>query len=816
MKRYDLTENGYRRKFRTCKPAEGESRDIFIVHIVTYLDRWIELSKTDKSYEKLKDLIVREQFMDACPEDLATSLREKDLPTLERVAKEADLFLQARNRKLCDQPRKVFQGNFRPRMDSVRPLKPEKKFNGGQRAGEAKTGVADQRSCFKCKKTGHIAREVPQESTHFAPFVLLYGRTVRGPMHILRELWTKEIEESDVKSSYEYVLNLRERLDDTLKITREELEKAQGRQKHYYDRTAKRRNFSVGEKVLVLLPTDSNKLLMQWKGPFEIVATAGINDYRINMGGKEKTFHANLLKGYIARDQDVSQATTEERPPTSSLAIPAASATVIEDLEGEHFNDSDCEALPELGGWGSKETVNDLKFGDELTLDQRRQLEEVALMYSSIFSNRPGTASTEEHCIELTSSIPVRQRPYPVPYAMRQTLRDELSEMEALGVIRKSSSPYASPGVVVKKDGTNRVCIDYRRLNKLTIFDPQPMTKPADIFQGMEKDQYFSKIGLSKGYWKIPVRKEDIPKTVFVTMDCHYEFLRMPFGMMNSGATLTRAVKKLLCGMDNVVDYIDDLLIHTETWEAHVKTLSELFRRFQDANFTARPVKCLLGSRTVDFLGHSLGRGAIGLQDEHFGKVRNAPRPKTKREVKAFSGLVGYYKEFVPNFAAVSAPLSDLVRKGQPNVVNWGDSQERAYNSLKVAVTSKPVLQLPDVLRTDASDRGLGAALMQDKKGTIFPVAYASKKFTDRERQYSVTEREALAIVWGVKKFSLYLFGTVFTLQTDHGALQFLNAAKFDSPRIMRWALALQVYNFDVQYIKGSENVGADYLSRIE
>ncbi|GFO22577.1 Pol polyprotein [Plakobranchus ocellatus] len=204
-------------------------------------------------------------------------------------------------------------------------------------------------------------------------------------------------------------------------------------------------------------------------------------------------------------------------------------------------------------------------------------------------------------------------------------------------------------------------------------------------------------------------------------MDCHYEFLRMPFGMMNSGATLTRAVKKLLCGMDNVVDYIDDLLIHTETWEAHVKTLSELFKRLQEANFTVKPVKCLLRSRTVDLLGHSLGRGAIGLHDENVEKVRDAPRPKMKKEVRAFLGLVGHYKEFVPNFAAVSAPLSDLVRKGQPNIVNWGDSQERAYNSLKVAVTSKPVLQLPNVnkrfvLRTDASDRGLGAALMQENE----------------------------------------------------------------------------------------------------
>ncbi|GFO27412.1 Zinc finger protein [Plakobranchus ocellatus] len=957
-----MTEDGYRRKFRTCKQAEGLSPDMFIVRILTYLHRWIELSKTDKSYEKLKDLIVREQFMDACPEDLATSLREKDLPTLERVAKEADLFLKARNRKLCDQPRKVFQGNARPRMDSVRPLEPEKRFNGGQRAWEAKTSVADQRSCFKCKKTGHIARyctavdstgttkkagagvvvkatevntaevrkpaESPtmevtgdlQSEVEGGMLKLASGKSVpvmtncaalRDPektrslgLPVLKEeIGGREVDVMPDTGCEGVVV--RKQLIDESQLTerqagvgREQLIQLQQEDPRILALVDAGRTLRRGGKVIsfekargivyrryedlgrnvdvkqVVLPKPLPEYVMSvahdsitgahlgirrtkvkvlsnfyWAGvdgdvtsrlgvPEEVLSDQGtqfISDCMREicrlLGIKQKTttpyhpmcnglverFNATLKtclrrmcneqprqwhryinpllfayrEGYIARDQDASQAITEERPPTNSLAIPAASVTVIEDLEGEP--DSDCEALPELGGWGSKETVNDLKFGDELTLDQRRQLEEVALMYSSIFSDRPGTASTEEHCIELTSSIPVRQRPYPVPYAMSQTLRDELREIEDLGVIRKSSFPYASPEVVVKKkDGTNRVCIDYRRLNKLTIFDPQPMTPRADIFQSMEKDQCFSKIDLSKGYWQIPVRKEDIPKTAFVTMDCHYEFLRMPFGMMNSGPTLTRAVKKLLCGMDNVVDYIDDLLIHTKTWEAHVKTLSELFKRLQEANFTVRPVKCLLGSRAVE-------------------KVRNAPRPKTKREVRAFLGLVGYYKEFVPNFAAVSAPLSDLVRKGQPNVVNWGDSQERACNSLKVAVTSKPALQLPDVnkkfvLRTDASDRGLGAALMQENEGTLFPVAYASKKLTDRERKYSVTEREALAIVRGVKTFLLYLYGTVFILQTDHGALQFLNAAKFDSPRIMRWAVALQVYNFDVQYIKGSEN----------
>ncbi|GFR57923.1 zinc finger protein [Elysia marginata] len=368
-----------------------------------------------------------------------------------------------------------------------------------------------------------------------------------------------------------------------------------------------------------------------------------------NLDGARSYYTEELYKGYIARDQDIHQATVDEGPPTSSSAISAVTLTVIEDIEGEHFNDSDCETLPELGGWGSNETVNDLQYGDQLTQDQRRQLEEIASSYSSIFSDRPGTVSTEEHRIELTSSTPMRQRPYPVPCAMTQTVRDEFKKMEDLEIIRKSSSTYSSPVVIVKrKDGCNRVCIDYRRFNKITTSNPQPMTPPADIFKGMEKDQYFSKLDLSKGYWQIPARKKDILKTAFVTMDCHYEFLRIPFGIMNSGATLTRAVKKLLCGIDSVVDSIDDLLKHTETWEAHVETLGELFRRLREANFTVRTVKCVLGSSTIDFLGYRLGQGTISLQDKIVQKVRNAPRPKTKKEVRAFLGLVGYYKEFGP------------------------------------------------------------------------------------------------------------------------------------------------------------------------
>ena len=492
-------------------------------------------------------------------------------------------------------------------------------------------------------------------------------------------------------------------------------------------------------------------------------------------------------------------------------------------MEDYEIGDSEvtAEDLTELGAWGQKETDEDVQFGQQLNAVQIEEAKRLVSSHRYLFTDLPGDTNLAEHCIELNSSVPVRQRPYPVPYALRDSLQAELTTMENLGIIRKSTSPYASPVVVVKKkDGSNRVCIDYRRLNKITVFDPHPTVPPAEVFQGMSGDKFFTKIDLSKGYWQIPVRQEDVPKTAFVTLDQHYEFLRMPFGMMNSGATLTRAVRELLSGMNNVVSYVDDILVHTETWQEHVSVLTELFRRMEAANITARPTKCVIGAADVEFVGHRLGQGAVSLQEDNVEKIHNAARPKTKKEVRSFFGLVGYYHDFIPNFAAVAAPLSDLTKKGQPNHVKWSEPQEKAYASLKQAIIRKPILQLPDmgkgfVLRTDASDVGVGAALLQDAGGKLFPVAFASKKLLPREQKYSTIEKECLAIVWGVKKFSLYLYGKQFVLQTDHNPLQYLNTAKFDCPRVMRWILFLQSYSFSVEHIKGSENVEADFLSRV-
>ena len=631
-------------------------------------------------------------------------------------------------------------------------------------------------------------------------------------MHILRELWTKDIDEDDTKCSYQYVFELRERLEETMKIAQEELEKSQGRYKHHYDKKARPRSLNVGDKVLILLPTDNNKLLMQWKGPFDVDKIVAKNDYGINVNGKVKTYHINLLKQYILRDKSSD---SEDTVVSATDVFELTSATVINDC-GE-----DDEELLEMSPCGSKENYHGVTLGKQLNTDEQQVISDMLRDFSDIFTDIPGKTSIVQHKVDLTTPHPVRSRPYQVPHSVRDSLRQDIKYMLEMGIIRESTSPYASPVVIVKKpDGSNRVCIDFRKLNKISVFDPEPMVTAEDLFAKMNKSKYFTKIDFTKGYWQIPVAPEDIPKTGFVTPDGCYEFIMMPYGMVNAGATYVKGMRKLLHGMDHVESYIDDILVHTATWEEHLATLRELFCRIRSANLTVRPSKCTVASDNVEFIGHDLHEGIIGLQEKNIEKIRDAPQPVTKKEVRSFIGLTGFYRSYIPNYSTIAVPLTDLTKKGQPNKVIWGEAQERAYRTLKNKLVNKPILRMCDLeksftLRTDASDTGLGAMILQQHDDGLFPVSFASRKLLDREKRYSVLERECLAVVWGIKKFKMYLYGVEFILQTDHQSLVYLDRAKFENDRVMRWAMFLQNYRFRIEAIKGSANVGADYLSRV-
>ena len=365
-----------------------------------------------------------------------------------------------------------------------------------------------------------------------------------------------------MKKSYQYVFELREKLEDTLKIAHEELQKAQQKGKHYYDRKTKMRTFQPGDKVLVLLPTDWNKLLMQWKGPYEAGAVVGTNDYKVKIKDKLKVYHANLLKKYIEREEEL------EKAATAIAEGLVTNATCNGESCGPELNpdiDDDSDFL-EIGGYVVKESIADVKTGHGLSDPERTEFLDLAQEFSSLFTDAPGTTNLVQYHIDLTSGEPVRSKPYPVPCSIRESLKMGIDDMMKMGVIREPNSPHASPVVVVKKkDGSNRVCVDYRKLNKLTVCDPEPMPTAVDLFQKLNGGKFFSKIDLSKGYWQVTIPEADIPKTAFVTPDGSYEFLKMAFGMVNSAATLKRGMKKLLKGMKNVEFYRDHILVHTCT-----------------------------------------------------------------------------------------------------------------------------------------------------------------------------------------------------------------------------------------------------------
>jgi hypothetical protein len=424
--------------------------------------------------------------------------------------------------------------------------------------------------------------------------------------------------------------------------------------------------------------------------------------------------------------------------------------------------------------------------------------------------------------VDTTSDHPVKSKAYPLPYSTDQIVKKEIQKMLQLDIIEPCTSPYASPVVIVEKsDKTHRFCVDYRKLNRITIFDAEPLSDPRDLYVQFERSRYFTKIDLASGYWQIPVRRADRPKTAFICKGGLFQWKRMPFGMVNAGATFTKLMRDVLRDCQFVIHYIDDILIHTITWEDHVRTIEEVLSRLRRAELTAKPSKCSIGNTTIPFLGRMVGQKCMEPLEKNVSKIIDAEPPHTKKQLRSFLGMCNYYRSFIPNFSAIAVPLTDLTRAGLPNTLKWEEIHGKAFISLKHAIGSEPILRLPDyekkfILQVDASNIAMGATLMQETDATLMPIEYASKKFLPREKAYSTIEKECYAIFWATTHFQKYLYNVNFILQTDHKPLEFLQSAKLENSRVARWALSLQPYRFTLQSIPGKLNHVADWLSRME
>jgi hypothetical protein len=456
---------------------------------------------------------------------------------------------------------------------------------------------------------------------------------------------------------------------------------------------------------------------------------------------------------------------------------------------------------------------NDIDF--EIPEDIPSQYKKVIDEFRELFVNQPGKSSISSHQIPTIDNIPVRIPPRRIPTAYRVEVHKQIATMLKEGVITPSKSAFSTPCVFVpKKNGEVRICIDYRELNKKTVKDAYPLPLPDEIQEKLRNDSIFSTLDLKSGYWQIPVSVEDQHKTAFCPGHEFglFEFKRMPFGLCGAPATFQRTMNEVLQDLPFTCVYLDDILIHSKDEATHQQHLREVFQRLKNAQLTIRGSKCCIGRKEVTYLGHVYSHQGMKPDPRKVEAISKWPEPKNSKEIQQFIGLANYYRRFVKNFASIAAPLHKLTQKEVQFV--WSPEARIAFNKLKKELCSNCVLQLPKdvktfVVSTDASNNAVGAVLEQEGQ----PIAFASRLLRSAETKYSVIEKECLALVFAMKQFRHYLLGRKFQLQTDHKPLVWIKS-NIDNPRISRWALALQEYDYEIQYKPGLQNIVADTLSR--
>jgi transposase InsO family protein len=651
-------------------------------------------------------------------------------------------------------------------------------------------------------------REIPQESTGYSPFELLYGRNPKGPTELLYHTWTDSCRESQQVPVSQYVQDLREILSDTIRRAQDAVQSVSKKNRRY--RSQKPRSIEAGKKVLVLLPTEQNKMILRWRGPYQVIKKLNACDYVVEISpGVEKVYHVNMLREYVPRVEVDTQ-----KPVIASLGVISGSSAVEEaDIQKVKL-----QAVPTV----QTETVDDVVYNPSLSMQAKQELQAVFQKHQEKMTDLPGTSDLVEHSVRIPEGSVVNVKQYPLPFESQKVVEEEVRKMLALDVIEPSVSPFSSPIVLVKKkDGSTRFCIDFRHLNKVTEFDAEPIPDPEVLFASLQSKQHFTKIDLAKGYWQIPMAESDRTKTAFRTPQGLYQFKKMPFGMSTAPSTFARMMKKLELDRFKSVHFFDDVLVATEDWSSHLRALDGLLTELGKHGLTVRPSKVEAGFDSIEFLGHIVGEGSMRPVPAKVSKILNVTVPTTKKQVRSLVGLVSFYRRYVSNFASIVSPLVELTKKNQPNKVRWSDECQRAFDLIKNVLSSEPVVRLPDfsrpfTVRSDASSTGIGAALMQsDDDGVLHPVLYASRKLLDRETRYSTVERECLALVWAVDKFHRYLFGSHFFVETDHRPLTYLKQSKTPNGRLLRWALSLQEYSFTVVPIAGVRNFEADVLSRL-
>nr|XP_050025119.1 uncharacterized protein LOC126519867 [Dermacentor andersoni] len=646
-------------------------------------------------------------------------------------------------------------------------------------------------------------REVLHDTTGVSPFRMMYGREPVGPLAILKRTWSGEQEVPALVADRpsQYMQKLKKQLQIAAEAADLTTTNQQRTYATQYNLRTKEKAFQVGDQVLAFDSNRLGRMYPKWLGPCTVKEKYRQHSYYIETPeGRRMLVHANHLRPYTSR---------------------VASIGVIFHDDREF---GEVEYTPRPGRVLGTTALLPADSISHLEPPERALVNEVFQTHAALFTAEIGIARVNEHRIKLMEgAAPKRCRPYRIPVALKSEVSKQISELLELGLIYRCESPFAHPLVCVpKKDGTVRLCVDYRSLNAMTEPDAFPMGFPQDLIMNVGQASHITLIDLRRGYWQVPLAEDSQRAAAFVSHLGQFAWRVMPFGLRNAAASFQRSMNQLLAPHeDYACAYLDDIAVFSKSIQEHIRHLHAVFSALTSVGLVANLEKCQVARGSIRYLGHVVGSGKHGPDPTKLAAIKGLQVPRTKKELRSVLGLCGYYRGYISNFAAIAKPLTQMTAKHISNRIPWSPEANEAFEGLKGALCSAVELATPDSskpfwLFTDASAIAVGACLAQmTDNGTECPIAFASHRFTPTQMRWSTIEREAFGVIWGLKKFDTWVFGTKIFVVSDHNPLAYLTQSTPQGAKLTRWALALQRYDVVVQHRKGIAHTNADALSRL-